>query len=73
MNLFGQEPVEKLRALVLRMLERCESIWTRRVAPIRVLLSTRWGRSIDVTQARQLAQFAPSDYDAQMTAGKVLL
>jgi tetratricopeptide (TPR) repeat protein len=73
MNLFGEEAVEKLRARVLRMLERCESIWTRRVAPIRVLLSTRWGRSIDVAQARQLAQFAPSDYDAQMTAGKVLL
>lgn len=74
-KLWRQQMTEKthVKEFILHAFDRCDSIWVKKIAPLRILLRLRWGKSFDVEEARQLAEYAQSNYSAQMAAGKVIL
>lgn len=63
----------KTKEIVLRSLEHCDRVWTKKFTPLRIMLSARWGKPLSVSEARQLSEYAPANFSAQMAAGKILL
>ncbi len=63
----------QLNGIIVRTLEYCEFVWPRRFVPLRIMLSMRWGKPLDLAAARQLSKYAPYNYAAQLAAGKAFL
>ena len=66
----GNRPIH---SALFRTLQTGHRLWMRRAAPWRLLLATRLNQPITVVEARELAAFAPTDYEAQMAAGRTML